>query len=162
MICECFAPIGKRDARVLIVGSMPGAASLAAGEYYAHPQNAFWRILFSFFGKPLSRDYGEKKKLIEENSLALWDTVQSCTREGSLDGNMRGIRPNDFEAFFAAYPGIRTVLCNGKTAYGLFLAARAGEGKKILRMPSTSPAYTLAYGEKAAAWTEALAEALER
>lgn len=162
MICECFAPIGKTDARVLIVGSMPGAASLAAGEYYAHPQNAFWRILFGFFGRPLPRDYEEKTRLIGENGLALWDTVQSCSREGSLDGNMRGIRPNDFEAFFAAYPQIRAVLCNGKTAYDLFLGVYKREDKTVLRMPSTSPAYTLCYGDKAAIWTEALTEALKR
>lgn len=160
MICVCFEPVGRPDARALIVGSMPGTASLAAGEYYAHPRNAFWPILFRCFHAPYSGSYEEKKRLIEENGLALWDTVGSCLREGSLDSGMRGIRPNDFDAFFARYPHIRTVLCNGKTAYDLFSLSGAGGGRTVLRMPSTSPAYTLPYAEKEEIWLKALEQAL--
>ena len=129
--------------------------SAAPGDPFAlFIDTAFW------MGRDEGRVYPLLKRLIEENGLALWDTVGSCLREGSLDSGMRGIRPNDFDAFFARYPHIRTVLCNGKTAYDLFSRTGAGGGRTVLRMPSTSPAYTLPYAEKEEIWLKALRQAL--
>lgn len=145
----------------MIVGSMPSVKSLADGQYYAHPRNAFWPILFEVFGEELTGDYEIKKALIRKNGLALWDVAGTCEREGSLDSNMRDIQYNDFEALYARCPGIRTVLCNGGTAHSLLMKSGFAGNRKVIRMPSTSPAYTMAYAKKLQAWKAALEEALE-
>ena len=148
------------EARVLIVGSMPGMRSLEDAQYYAHPRNAFWPILFEIFGVEPTSDYEAKKALICSNALALWDVAGTCEREGSLDSNMRGIIYNDFAALYEKCPGIHTVLCNGGTAHSLFMKGGFAAGKNVLRMPSTSPAYTMAYARKLEMWREALGRAL--
>ena len=160
MICESFPPVYTPDARVLIVGSMPSVKSLADAQYYAHPRNAFWPILFEVFGREKTDDYEEKKRLIRENGLALWDVAQTCEREGSLDSDMRAVAYNDFAALFEACPQIHTVLCNGATAHTLFLKTGAAGNRRILRLPSTSPAYTLSFEKKLTAWKAALEETL--
>jgi len=152
MICRSFEPVYTPEARVLIVGSMPGVKSLEDAQYYAHPRNAFWPILFDVFGAELTRDYEAKKALIRENGLALWDVARACEREGSLDSNMRDIAYNDFAALFAECPHIHTVLCNGGTAHSLFVKSGYAQGKTVIRMPSTSPAYTMAYAKKLEIW----------
>ena len=156
MLCRSFPPIYAQNARVLIVGSMPSVKSLADAQYYAHPRNAFWPILFEVFGLPYSGDYEQKKALIREHGLALWDAAAACEREGSLDSAMREITYNDFAALYAQCPGIRTVLCNGGTAHSLFLRSGAAGDRRVLRLPSTSPAHTMAYEKKLASWREAL------
>lgn len=161
MICESFAPILALQPRVLIVGSMPGVKSLEQAQYYAHPRNAFWRILFETFGQPMAEDYEEKKRLIMAHDLALWDVARMCEREGSLDSDMRNIAYNDFDALFAAHPGIRVVLCNGAAAHALFEKSGAAGTRTVVRLPSTSPAYTLSYEKKYAAWSHAICEALQ-
>ena len=160
MICESFPPVYTPDARVLIVGSMPSVKSLADAQYYAHPRNAFWPILFEALGREKTDDYEEKKRLIRESGLALWDAARTCEREGSLDSDMRDIEYNDFAALFEACPQIHTVLCNGAAAHKLFLKTGAAGTRCVLRLPSTSPAYTLSYEKKLAAWKTALGDAL--
>ena len=162
MICESFPPVYTPDARVLIVGSMPSVKSLADQQYYAHPRNAFWPILFEVFSWEKTGDYEEKKRLIRENRLALWDAARTCEREGSLDSDMRDIQYNDFDALFEQCPQIHTVLCNGGTAHKLFIKTGYAKGKTVIRLPSTSPAYTLSYEKKLAAWRDALGETLGR
>lgn len=147
-----FAP----EARVMIVGSMPSVKSLADAQYYAHPRNAFWPILFDVFGKAPTGDYEAKKALIRENGLALWDVACTCEREGSLDSAMRGIATNDFAALYARCPHIRTVLCNGGTAHALFVKSGFAGDRRVIRMPSTSPAYTMPYEKKRMIWKETL------
>lgn len=147
-----FAP----DARMLIVGSMPSVKSLADAQYYAHPRNAFWPIMFDVFSVERSGDYEKKKALIREHGLALWDVAAVCEREGSLDSAMRDIAFNDFASLYAQCPNIRTVLCNGGTAHALFLRSGAAGDRRVVRMPSTSPAYTMAYEKKLSCWREAL------
>ncbi len=156
MICRSFEPIASPQARLLIVGSMPSVKSLEMQQYYAHPRNAFWPILFDVFGRPLSMDYAARKALIMENGLALWDVAACCEREGSLDSHMRDVAYNDFAALYARCPDITRVLCNGATAHALFLRAGFAGNRAVLRMPSTSPAYTMAYARKLAAWRAAL------
>ncbi|MBQ2990675.1 MAG: DNA-deoxyinosine glycosylase [Clostridia bacterium] len=160
MICRNFEPVYTPQARVLIVGSMPGVKSLEAQQYYAHPRNAFWPILFDVFGRERTQDYEEKKALIRENGLALWDAAALCEREGSLDSDMRDIVYSDFDSLYARCPQIHTVLCNGTAAHTLFLKSGAAGGRRVLRMPSTSPAYTMAYAKKLEAWRAAVLSAL--
>ena len=161
MICKSFEPIFAPEAKVMIVGSMPSVKSLADAQYYAHPRNAFWPILFDIFGVMLHNDYMRKKELIRANGLALWDVAACCEREGSLDSNMRDIVYNDFGALYAQCPGIQTVLCNGGTAHALFMKSGFAGGRRVIRMPSTSPAYTMPYEQKLKIWKETLLSILE-
>lgn len=153
-----FSPVAAPDARVLILGSMPSAASLAAGFYYGHPRNAFWRILAEVFGWPLPRTIGEKREILLENRLALWDSLRACEREGSLDSAIKKPELNDFAGLFDRCPHIRTVLFNGGTAHKLFMKGGAAflQGRTWRVMPSTSPAYTLPYEKKLALWRQGL------
>ena len=148
------------EARVMIVGSMPSVKSLADAQYYAHPRNAFWPILFDVFGVTPTDDYEAKKALIRDNGLALWDAAQSCEREGSLDSNMRDVAYNDFASLYARCPNIHTVLCNGGTAHALFMKSGYAGDRRVIRMPSTSPAYTMAYARKLTIWKETLNQVL--
>lgn len=156
MRCESFEPVFAPDARVMIVGTMPSVQSLAHAQYYAHPRNAFWPILFDFFGEMPHNDYERKKALIRAHGLALWDAAACCEREGSLDSAMRGVVFNDFPSLYARCPGIEAVLCNGGTAHALFLRSGFAGNRTVVRLPSTSPAYTLPYEKKREAWHEAL------
>lgn len=160
MICQSFEPIWAENARVLIVGSMPSVKSLEDAQYYAHPRNAFWPILFDIFGETPSRDYERKKALIREHGLALWDAAAMCEREGSLDSDMRDVVFNDFGRLYAQCPDIQTVLCNGATAHKLFVKSGWAGARQVIRMPSTSPAYTLPYEKKLEAWKKTLLNAL--
>ena len=160
MICRSFEPVFAPDAKVMIVGSMPSVKSLADAQYYAHPRNAFWPILFDILDEMPHNDYTRKKEMIVRHHLALWDAAACCEREGSLDSNMRDIVYNDFGALYAQCPGIQTVLCNGGTAHSLFMKSGFAGGRTVIRMPSTSPAYTMPYEKKLAIWKETLLAAL--
>lgn len=160
MICRSFLPVYAPQARVMIVGSMPSVKSLADAQYYAHPRNAFWPILFDVFGAARTDDYEARKALIRENGLSLWDAAACCEREGSLDSNMRDVQYNDFASLYARCPGIHTVLCNGGTAHSLFVKSGAAGDRRVIRMPSTSPAYTMPFEKKLEIWKETLASVL--
>lgn len=160
MICKSFEPVFTPEARVMIVGSMPSVKSLADAQYYAHPRNAFWPILFDVFEEVPTDDYEAKKALIRENGLALWDVARSCEREGSLDSAMRDIAANDFAALYARCPHIHTVLCNGGMAHALFVKSGYAGTRQVIRMPSTSPAYTMPYRNKLDVWKKTLIQVL--
>ena len=117
-----FAPIARVDARVLILGSMPGTASLAAGRYYAHPRNAFWPIVAGVCGVAADAAYELRLAALQDRGIALWDVLQSCERAGSLDGDIdpASTQANDFVALFATHRRLAAVLCNGGTAHALF------------------------------------------
>ncbi len=156
MICRSFEPIYTPQARILIVGSMPSVKSLEQAQYYAHPRNAFWRILFDIFSESPTLDYERKKALIRGHGLALWDAAAICEREGSLDSDMHDVVYNDFSTLYEVCTDIRTVLCNGATAHSLFLKSGYAGERRVVRMPSTSPAYTLPYEKKLALWKREL------
>lgn len=160
MICRSFEPVFSPEAEVMIVGSMPGVKSLEDAQYYAHPRNAFWPILFDIFGVEPTRDYEAKKALIRRNGLALWDVAGACEREGSLDSNMRDVVYNDFASLYEKCPHIHTVLCNGGTAHSLFMKSGFAGDRRVIRMPSTSPAYTMPYDKKLEIWKETLLSVL--
>ena len=153
-----FAPVAPPDARTLILGSMPSVESLNQGFYYAHARNAFWKILAEVFGEPTPEAIPDKIALLERHGIALWDVLESCERQGSLDSAIRTPKVNDFKGLFERCPHIDAILLNGGTAERLFMknCGEYLEGRRWLRLPSTSPAYTLSYERKLAQWRQAL------
>jgi hypoxanthine-DNA glycosylase len=162
-----FPPIADERARVLVLGSMPSTASLAAGQYYAHPHNAFWPIMGELFGAGPQLPYSRRTAKLRSGRVAVWDVLQSCVRQGSMDGDIEAdsIVPNDFVRFFAEHRHVRAVFCNGGTAHAcyrrLVLPALRGAPAllPVVRLPSTSPANaSLRLPQKLARW-HAVAEA---
>ncbi len=155
-----FAPIASRSSRVLVLGSMPGKASLRAQQYYAHPHNVFWKLLGGFFGFEPDLPYSRRVAALRREGVALWDVMQSCTRESSLDSDIveSSIVPNDFPGFLARHRAIRTICFNGATAehsFRKYVLALLPEAREIEyhRLPSTSPANaSISYLRKRQAW----------
>jgi hypoxanthine-DNA glycosylase len=154
-------PIENPDARVLILGSMPGGASLRQARYYAHPQNLFWVLMGRFVGASPSLPYEARVERLRAAGIALWDVIARCEREGSLDSAIRAAVANDFAGFFALHPSLRAILFNGAAAEATFLrqvpASVVPAGVRLVRLPSTSPANrAVAADDKALAWGTAL------
>ena len=149
-----MAPVGSTDARLLILGSLPGEASLRAQRYYAHPQNQFWLLLGAAIGEKLAAmPYEERLSRLAKRGIALWDVVGEAHRHGSLDGAIRGATPNQLANFVATHPRLRAVAFNGKTAARLGRPALAEVSNvRLVDLPSSSPAYTLALALKAEQW----------
>ena len=147
-----FEPVWAPDARILILGTMPSVKSLEQGFYYAHPRNAFWPILFDLLGEAFSEDIEAKRRLILKNGIALWDVAQSAIRPGSLDSAIRDAVPNDIPGLLKKCPGIGKVLLNGTTAYALYRRLAPVQPVSWALLPSTSPANTMPYESKRAAW----------
>lgn len=121
---------------------MPGEQSLAANQYYGHPRNAFWKILFTLFDSPFSADYQLRKNLLLENRIALWDVLEVCVRPGSLDSAIEQEIPNDFNTFLKAHPNIRHIYFNGQKAAAFFKKYVKLENEyHLTTLPSTSPAH---------------------
>ncbi len=151
-----LAPIIDERARVLILGSFPSAASLAAQQYYGHRQNQFWPIVGAVLGLPLAElDYAARRARVLDAGLAIWDVYRACQRSGSLDAAIRSPEPNDFAGLRSLAPQLVRVCFNGKLA-GRQAPQLAALGYQTLLLPSTSPAYTLPVAEKLAAWRAAL------
>ena len=145
-------PIVDARTRVLVLGSFPGEASLAARQYYAHPRNHFWPILGEVLSEPLATlPYPERLARLLERGVGLWDVIIACRRPGSLDAAIRDPVHGEVRRIRRAAPALAAVAFNGNTA-----ARRASEwgqaGYATLRLPSTSPAYTRPLAEKLAAW----------
>ena len=156
---QSFDPVADRRAQVLILGSMPGVESLAAGQYYAHPRNLFWRIMAALLGFQPLAPYREKLRALRSGRFALWDVMHSCRRSGSLDAHIEpdSIQANDFASFFREHDRIGHVFFNGATAQATYLRhvlpSVASLGLQYTRLPSTSPAHAaLSYQQKLAAW----------
>lgn len=162
-VCS-FAPLANPSSRLLILGSMPGIASLNARQYYAHPQNLFWKILGSTLGFDPKIPYEERVQQLALAGVAVWDVLASCSRDGSLDADidLASVVPNDFADFFAKHPLIRRVCFNGGTATTLFMrrvkpGLPATLDLKYVRLPSTSPANaSISFDKKLKDWTLAL------
>ncbi len=154
-----FAPIARKDARILILGSMPGEKSLQERQYYAHPRNTFWPIICKLFNAPFDLSYVKRKQLLVEHHIALWDVLQSCYRSGSLDADIDqdSISCNDFYTFLQRHKNIRHVFFNGGAAEQLFnkhVLKDLAESKLVYaRLPSTSPAHAaMTMDEKLSIW----------
>jgi hypoxanthine-DNA glycosylase len=155
---------------VLVLGSMPGGASLAAGRYYAHPQNRFWPIILDLLGAEPGLSYAARTRLLKLNGIALWDVLASCEREGSLDSAIEeaSIVANDLASFYRAHPHMAHVFFNGakaEAAYRRYVAPsvqEVGRPRKYSRLPSTSPAHaSLSLAEKRRAWKVVVAAGRE-
>ena len=145
-------PVLRRDARVLILGSFPGAASLAAQQYYAHPRNHFWPLLSAITGAPLAMlPYSRRLAALRTSGIALWDAIVACRRQGSLDSAIRDAVPAQAARVRRAAPAVALVCFNGQTA-ARSLPAWRDAGYATLALPSSSPAYTRPFAEKLAAW----------
>lgn len=161
---QSFAPIIGRQPRVVILGSMPGVASLEALQYYAHPRNAFWPILGELFGIDPTAEYEARIRALEKLPVILWDTLQACHRPGSLDSNIDAgsARANDFPGLLRRFPEIRAILFNGATSEKYFRQLVVPQlpdplSIQLLKMPSTSPAHAgMRFEEKLAAWRRLL------
>lgn len=136
-----FPYIATPNARILILGTMPGVKSLQQQQYYGHPQNNFWKILFAVFDTPFTTDYEARKNLILHNDIALWDVLQACVRPGSLDSAIAEEIPNDFTAFLKDHPHITHLFFNGQKAAHFFKRyATINDNYTLTTLPSTSPA----------------------
>lgn len=138
-----FPPIWNPDCKVLILGSMPGKESLIQEQYYAHPRNTFWRILFSILNQDFSESYAVRKALLKNHQVGLWDVLQHCEREGSLDSAIKNEYPNAIVALIKESTHIKAVLFNGQKSAASFKKWIGYSELKIpyYILPSTSPAH---------------------
>lgn len=154
---QSFPPLATPDARILILGNMPGVASLQQQRYYAHPRNAFWRITGELFGFDPAAPYDHRVAALTAGGVAVWDVLKHCRRAGSLDSAVEpdSMVPNDFAAFFAAHPAITQVYFNGAAAEKNYRRlVTAPTAVSYTRLPSTSPAHTMSFDRKLAAWQQ--------
>ncbi len=163
-LAEGFAAATQPAARVLVLGSLPGVKSIRAGEYYAHPRNAFWSIIEALLGIPRALPYATRIRKLNAAGIALWDVLQASRRAGSLDSaiDRASAKPNDIAGFLAGHPRIELIAFNGKTAASLFARHIAPHCDlatlRTLALPSTSPAHAaLSFAGKLSAWQEILA-----
>lgn len=159
---EGFPPVARADARILILGSLPGQRSICEQQYYAHPRNVFWPIMKALFG--IQGSYEDRLEQLLENRIALWDMLHRSLRPGSLDAriNLDGAQANDIKAFLQAHADIRLIAFNGKKAEQLFtrFVRSSAQFDRIGRtgLPSTSPAYAaMPFSGKLSRWRAALA-----
>lgn len=151
---HCFPPVVQADTRLLVLGSLPGAVSLAQSQYYAHPQNQFWRLIGAVIDRELvPLAYEKRLQALRDAGVGLWDTVAAATRKGSLDADIRLHAASDLSALVASLPALKAIAFNGGTS------ARIGRkqlgdlpGITLVDLPSSSPAYTLPFPRKLEAW----------
>ncbi|HEX4449823.1 MAG TPA: DNA-deoxyinosine glycosylase [Kofleriaceae bacterium] len=138
-----FSPISSSDARVLVLGTMPGVESLRTGHYYANPRNTFWEIVGGIFGFDAALDYELRCAALRNAKIALWDVLADCERDGSLDSAIKNATPNDFPSFFAQHSSITRVYFNGAKARKFFdRHVNVDRDLVLATLPSTSPANT--------------------
>jgi len=152
-----FPPIISDKCKVLLLGTMPGVESLRRQQYYGYRHNAFWRIIYALFGCEPEEEYEKRKAFLLEHNIAVWDVLKACEREGSSDSDIKQPVPNDFKSLYHKYPSISSVCFNGGPAARFYrrFVGETGEGdspKAFYTLPSTSPAYTIAFEKKLEQW----------
>jgi TDG/mug DNA glycosylase family protein len=150
LIVHSFPPVADERSRLLILGSMPGAVSLRAHQYYGNPRNHFWPILYRLFaGRQPDARYEDRLRFALDHGIALWDSIAACEREGSLDADIRDVVPNDIPGLLRRYPRIGTIVCNGSKSHAELMkhhgSAPETAARRILKLPSTSPVPTPRY-----------------
>jgi hypoxanthine-DNA glycosylase len=153
---RCFPPVVDAQVRLLILGSLPGAASLLQAQYYAHRQNRFWHLLGEITETPLpALDYAERLEALLAHGIGLWDVVAEAQREGSLDSRIRDAEQNDLLTLLATLPQLQAIAFNGATAakIGMKILGSQAARYTVFKLPSSSPAHTQPYQEKLAAWS---------
>ena len=141
--CQSFAPLVDDNCKILILGSMPGRKSLDMQQYYAHPQNRFWKLLALLLAEPVPTEYDEKCAMLLHHHVALWDTLAYCEREGSLDSDIKNEQPNAICELLTAHKKIKAVVCNGgkaATAFKRYFAKKLPRELDVYFLHSTSPA----------------------
>lgn len=159
-----FPHISSLKAQTLILGSMPGQKSLDENQYYAHPRNAFWKIMASLYGFDIELPYRERCQQLIKNNIALWDVMQSCKRKGSLDSAIEedSIVSNDFNTFLNEHKQIKKICFNGQKSEKSFRKyvlpdLDNAESYMLISLPSTSPAHaSMKLEEKLAVWSKVL------
>lgn len=152
---RCFPPVVDAQVRLLILGSLPGTASLLQAQYYAHRQNRLWHLLGDVTQTPLpTLAYAERLESLLSNGIGLWDVVAEAQREGSLDSRIRDAQQNDLLTLLATLPQLQAIAFNGATAakIGMNILGAQATRYQVFKLPSSSPAYTLAYADKSVAW----------
>jgi hypoxanthine-DNA glycosylase len=152
---RCFPPVVDAHTRVLILGSLPGEASLAQAQYYAYRHNQFWRLVGDVIDQDLpGMEYAKRLQTLLAHHVGLWDVVAQAKREGSLDSKIKDHAGNDLLGLIASLPNLAVIAFNGGTAerIGLKVLGQHAERHRIVRLPSSSPAHTLSYSEKLRSW----------
>lgn len=148
-----FPPIVDNSSKILILGSVPGVKSLQMQQYYAHPQNKFWKLMFHLLDTEFSSDYNTRLQLLKNHHIALWDVIESCERKGSKDTDIKSEVDNDIQELINSHPNIKIIFCNGQKSYKNLLKV---VGKNfiipIVVLPSTSPLHTIKFEEKLEQW----------
>lgn len=142
--CKSFSPSIDNNSKILILGSIPGVKSLEKQQYYAHPQNRFWKVMANLCKQSdlPGVDYNKKLEILLKNDIALWDTIKTCKRDGSLDSDIQNEISNDIRSLLIKYPNIKTICLNGNKSYSAFKKYFPDllEKYNCYKMPSTSPA----------------------
>ncbi|WP_228063650.1 DNA-deoxyinosine glycosylase [Faecalibacter rhinopitheci] len=155
---KSFQPILPHQPSLLILGSLPGDMSIQLNQYYGHPRNRFWKIIFDIFKGEYQEDYILRKQFAENNKIAIWDVAQSAYRDGSLDTAIKDEIPNDINAFIIENPNIKKVIFNGKKAEQMYLKYFPKlENITYHSLPSTSPANAnYSYNKLISVWSEVI------
>lgn len=149
-----FPPVVDPRTRLLILGSLPGDASLKAAQYYAHSQNAFWRLTGGIIGRDLAAlPYADRLEALKGAHVGLWDVIAGAERQGSLDGAIRNAEAADLQRLIGSLPELRAVAFNGKTAARIGRRSLTGTTLLLIDLPSSSPAFTKPFADKAEAWS---------
>lgn len=153
MLKASFPPLAPPDARVLILGSLPGERSLAEQRYYAHPQNQFWQLLSPVVGRDLALlDYDARLAALQDSGIALWDVVASARRTGSTDATIRDATGNDVGGLIDRLAQLKAVAFNGGKALAIGRPLISGRKVAIVALPSSSPLHTIGLAAKQPAW----------
>ena len=151
--------IANQDSTILILGSLPGEESLKQQQYYAHPRNAFWKIISEILNVTMPEDYDQRRTLLLENNIAVWDVIESANREGSLDTAIKNETPNDLVSFLNQHTEITRILINGGKASKSFSKFFKEITITVYVLPSTSPANaSMKYVDKLEKWKAAITE----
>jgi len=149
-----FSPIIDNNCRVLILGSMPGEESLRKQQYYANPRNQFWEIIYFLFDCPVEDAYEKRIEFLKNRGIGLWDVIETCYREGSLDSDIKEEKANDFAYLYQKYPSIKYVCFNGSKAYETYRKKMGFNTNHVfVKLESTSPANTKRFEEKLKNWS---------
>lgn len=152
-----FPPIINANSKILILGSIPGVKSLEKQQYYGHPQNKFWKIIFHLFNEDFTEDYIQRINVLKKHHIALWDVIDSCERKGSLDSEIKNEEANHIPELLQEYPNIQAIFCNGGKSYKN-LQKMLGKTSIIpfYLLPSTSPLHTISFEKKLEEWKKIL------
>lgn len=159
-VISSMAAVARPDARLLILGSMPGVKSLQQQQYYAHPRNAFWPVMARLLNFEQTLDYPQRLQALLQHRVALWDVLSHCQREGSLDSAISAEQPNEFTQFMREHSQLKAIAFNGGKAWQSFRRQVIGkqplpEGLQFIQLPSTSPAHaSQTFADKLQQWQD--------